>query len=193
MLYNLLSFNNLIRPEKIQFNYVNIGEVASTAVKKLDELSQSKNIRVIIENTNPSYVYGNTTALEQIAINIIKNAILYTQANGLVKVIVKPDYKGNVMLSVIDNGIGISEKDLNHIFEPFFRAEKSRNTKAGNVGLGLTIVSELVKLHNGKISVKSQLNTGTTVTVKIPYKEEASIEKNIYLGSEISIDYGTSL
>ncbi len=174
---NLLSFNNLIRPERIHFNHLDMRKVVDTAVKKLEELSSRKNISVLVKKTSPANVLGNMTALEQISINLIKNAIDYTPKDGRVTVTLGPDYKGNVVLSVEDNGIGISEKDLAHIFEPFYRAERSRNRKSGNSGLGLTIVSELTKLHGGKVTVKSRLHSGTLVTVSLPYSKENPSDK----------------
>ena len=187
---NLLSFSNLIRPEQIRFSQVDMGKVVDTAVNKMEDLSRSKNVSILVKKTNPAAVLGNITALEQISINLLKNAIDYTSKDGRVTIEVRPDYNGFVTLSVEDNGIGISEKDLLHIFEPFYRVDKARNRKTGNTGLGLTIVSELVKLHGGKVSIKSKLNNGTTVVVSLPYwKENLSESKNENILNKVSIDF----
>ncbi len=186
---NLLSFTNLIRPERIQFNRVNMSDIIDMSVKKLGSLSKNKNIGFSIKKTDPSHVWGNATALEQIAVNVLKNAIMYSLSFGTIIITVEPDYRGNVVFSVEDHGAGISQKDLAHIFEPFYRAEKSRNRKSGGSGLGLTIASELVKLHSGKISVKSRVGTGTRVTISLPYMETSEEKTGADSQDEIFIDF----
>lgn len=188
---NLLTFSNLVHPEQVQFTVVNMSDVVDTAVKKLDELIKKKEIKLIIKKISPYSVSGNMIALEQIAINIIKNAINYNQLGGTVAVTIEPDYRGNIILMVEDNGIGISQSDLVHIFEPFYRAERSRNRHTGSSGLGLTIVSELVKLHSGRISVRSRLKEGTTVTIVLPYSKNTTtdIKAGAKIDNEVSVDY----
>jgi signal transduction histidine kinase len=188
---NLLTFGNLVHPGQIQFKSVDLGDVINTAIEKLDDLIKKKEVKIKIQKTDPSKVWGNTTALEQIVINIVKNAINYNNLGGVVSITVTPDYRGNVVLKVADTGIGIPEKDIPHIFEPFFRAEKSRSRQFGSSGLGLTIVSELVKLHSGKISVVSRPKTGTIVTVVLPYtKTEPEKTKNeAEVPHEVSVDF----
>lgn len=178
---NLLTFSNLVHPEQIKFAPVSLGDVVDTSVKKLDELIKKKDIKVTVRKTSPYSVWGNSIALEQIVINIIKNAVNYNKIGGSVVVRVEPDYRGNIVLTVTDDGIGISAKDLKHIFEPFYRAESSRNRASGSSsGLGLTIVSELVKLHQGRIGVRSVCDQGTTVTIVLPYnKQEVATEDDI--------------
>lgn len=186
---NLLTFNTLVHPEKIQFAAVNLGDVIDSSIKKLDDLINTKEIKLTVKKIGPYTVFGNIIALEQITLNIIKNAINYNREGGTVTVKVEPDYRGNIVLSVEDNGMGISQADLIHIFEPFYRAERSRNRQSGSSGLGLTIVSELVKLHSGKISVSSRLKIGTTVTIFLPYSKndvgvsnaKSQIENEVYV------------
>ncbi len=188
---NLLTFNNLVHPEQIKFVPVNMASVLENSIKKLDDLIKRKEIKLTVKKTSPFTVKGNIIALEQIATNIIKNAINYNNVGGSVSVMVGPDYSGNIVLSVEDNGIGIAKDDLIHIFEPFYRAERSRTRQSGSSGLGLTIVSELVKLHSGRVSVSSQPKIGTKVTVTIPYSK-ADLEKpeeNKKYEDEISIDF----
>ncbi len=153
---NLLSFSNLIRPEQMKFIHVDMSLVIDTAISKLESLANSKGTEIIVKKIGPTGVYGNPTALEQIVINLVKNSINYSKPSGHVTIKVEPDYYdvNRLIFSVEDDGIGISEKDLEHIFEPFFRAETSRNKKQGTgSGLGLTIVSELVKIHRACISM----------------------------------------
>ncbi len=186
---NLLTFNNLVHPEQVQFASVSLGDVVDSSVKKLDDLIKKKQINLTVKKTEPHSVWGNAIALEQIVTNIIKNAINYNNIGGKVLVTVEPDYRGSIVFTVEDTGIGISQKDLVHIFEPFFRAEKSRNRQYGSSGLGLTIVSELVRLHSGKISVGSYLKQGTTVTILLPYKKKESQTLFKKIDNEVSVDY----
>jgi len=187
---NLLTFSNLVHPEQIKFSAVSMGDVVDTAVKKIDELIKKKEIKVTVRKTSPDSVLGNMIALEQIVINIIKNAINYNKVGGSVVVRVEPDYRGNIVLVITDDGMGIGAKDLAHIFEPFYRAESSRNRASGSSsGLGLTIVSELVKLHSGRIGVRSTLGQGTTFTVVLPYNKNESKEEDKEDEDVVTVDF----
>lgn len=151
------------------FNQIDLSEIASRACEILRPLAQKKNIKIKIANSKPVIISGNKTAIEEMAINVIKNAISYTPENGNVAISVSKNENGHAEFFVKDSGIGISAKDLPHIFDPFFRVDKSRTREGemGGSGLGLSIVREIIQQHNGSIKVKSALNQGTTVTIKI--------------------------
>lgn len=103
---------------------------------------------------------------EQILVNLLGNAIRYTQ-KGLIKI--KVYTKGNwLFIAVSDTGIGISEADLAHVFERFWRADRSRSRNYGGTGIGLAITQRLVELQGGKIFVSSQLGKGSTFTFSLP-------------------------
>lgn len=106
--------------------------------------------------------------IEQVVINIMSNAIKYTQDGGQINVSLRYTPKNTVVLNVADNGIGIPEKDIAHLFERFYRVEKSRNQDAGGTGLGLAIAKELAEAHGGSIAVKSKVGEGTVVTLELP-------------------------
>jgi signal transduction histidine kinase len=175
---NLLSFNSLIRPERIKFSSVDIGPIVDSSVGKLKNLAEKKNLEITVKKVTPHVVWGNAVALEQIVSNLLKNAIKYTNKNGYITIRVGPDYVGNIILHIEDTGIGIKKEDLLHIFEPFYVAERSRNRKHGSSGLGLTIVSELVKMHSGGITIKSSENNGTVAIVTLPYNKKNEGGKN---------------
>ena len=109
--------------------------------------------------------------------NILKNAIVYTPRGGNIALTLEPDYHGSVAISIKDSGVGIAEKDLFHIFEPYYRGDTSRTRATGGSGLGLAIVSELVRLHRGSVRILSAVGRGTTVIVAIPAAAEASNAK----------------
>lgn len=165
---NLLSLSASIRPERIDFSAVDIGAVAAATMEKMEPLARVRNLDLTLRKSSGIYVWGNQAALEQILMNIVKNGINYTGRGGHVSVMVEAIGEQRVEIVVQDSGTGIARQDLFRIFEPFYRADPSRNKASGGAGLGLAIVSELVKLHRGKITVRSALGRGTTVVVSLP-------------------------
>jgi signal transduction histidine kinase len=169
---NLLTFDNLVRPERMKSITVDMGAVAATVVGRHQELAQSRGVVLSLTTGDYTLVHGNGTALEQVVTNLVKNAVNYTpkDKDGRVDVSVESDQIGHVIVTVADTGIGIAQKDLYHIFEPFYRADSSRarNTGTGSSGLGLAIVNEIVRIHHGSISIRSALGHGTTIRVTLP-------------------------
>ncbi|MBE6651518.1 MAG: cell wall metabolism sensor histidine kinase WalK [Ruminococcaceae bacterium] len=118
---------------------------------------------------------------EQVLINIVQNAIKYTQNGG--SIFIAADFRhisgvegladGKYFkVSVTDNGMGIPEEDIPHIFERFYRVEKARNSDKGGTGLGLAIAREIVQAHGGNIQIHSKLHEGTTVDIYLPQKAQ---------------------
>lgn len=114
-------------------------------------------------------VEADKDKLSQIFINIISNAIKYIGDKGRIKIKVDEDANW-ARISIADNGMGICDEDLPHIFDRFYRSDKSRNRETGGSGIGLTIAKALVDAHNGKISVESKLDEGTEFIIKLPKK-----------------------
>lgn len=124
-----------------------------------------------------SYCYADHQKLKQIVLNLVSNALRYTPDGGTV-VIRAYEKEGWFYIEVEDNGMGISAEDLPHIFQRFYRAEKSRDRATGGSGLGLAITKGFVEAHDGTITVQSTLGLGTTFTVKLPqYVEETDREE----------------
>jgi signal transduction histidine kinase len=111
-------------------------------------------------------VYADPSRIEQIVINLLGNALRYTD-QGQVAVRAWAEAK-QVHVAVADTGTGIAEADLPYVFERFWRADRSRNRRSGGTGLGLTICRRLVTVQGGEITVTSQLNQGTTFTFWLP-------------------------
>jgi len=194
---NLLTFDTLVRPERIKTGVVNMGEIATTVVERHQDLAESRGVEVTLRTKDNAAVYGNATALEQVVTNLVKNAINYTPKDQgkQVEVVVDTDFSNNVLVTVADNGIGIAQKDLYHIFEPFYRADTSRarGVGTGSSGLGLAIVNEIVRLHHGTISIRSALGQGTTIKVSLP-RGTAHVRHEVPLtdtaeASEVSVDF----
>ena len=166
---NLLSLNTYLDPGRIKFTETDMIPVVKDAVHALRQLAERKKIDITVHTRGEYHtVLGNETALEQVVINIIRNAISHTPANGAISITLEPDYLGSIVTTIQDTGSGIAQVDLLHIFEPYYRAESSRVRAKGGSGLGLTIVSEIVKAHRGTIAVQSAIGHGTSVKVAIP-------------------------
>jgi signal transduction histidine kinase len=112
-------------------------------------------------------VKGNSLRLKQAIFNLVDNAIKYTRAGGTVKISTRAE-GSQLMVQVQDNGIGISPDDQPHIFDRFYRTDKSRSRSQGGSGLGLAIVKKIVKDHGGAISVESALDKGSTFQIILP-------------------------
>jgi signal transduction histidine kinase len=99
--------------------------------------------------------------------NLVDNAIKYNKEHGWVKVVLDADHQ-NFLFEVRDSGIGIPEEDLTHIYDRFYRVEKSHSREIGGTGLGLAITRSAVLMHRGSITVTSIIGEGSCFTVKIP-------------------------
>lgn len=114
-------------------------------------------------------VLGNDGRLEQVWINLLGNAVKYTEEDGRVDVTVaEDDDTGEAVIRISDTGAGIPEAHLARIFERFYRVDKARSRDAGGTGLGLAIVKHIVRSHRGRIDVTSELGQGTTFEVRLP-------------------------
>jgi two-component system sensor histidine kinase ResE len=168
---NLLSFESMVRPSRVNYAEVDLEKLAHMVVKRHEALAESRGIALALETNGSAPVLGNMTGVDQVLTNLVKNALNYTprHENGEVRVKVSGDDDA-VVVSISDTGIGIAKKDLYYIFQPFYRADtsRSRGVSGGTSGLGLAIVNEIVRSHQGKISVRSALNRGTTFEVCFP-------------------------
>ncbi len=107
--------------------------------------------------------------IEQVLINIMSNAIKYTPDGGKIDVAVsKVPAENRLLVRISDNGVGIPQEDIAHLFERFYRVEKSRTSDAGGTGLGLAIAKELLDAHGGDIRVESEIDKGTTMWIELP-------------------------
>jgi signal transduction histidine kinase len=192
---NLLSLSALIRPERMVFAAIDLSEVASSVVSKFAPLAKRGEHEIVLRKSPHALVLGNITALEQIIGNLLKNALQYTPRGGQVVITVTPSASNHIELVIQDSGIGIARKDLFRIFEPFYRAEQSRNRARGGTGLGLTIVSELLKLHNGKITIRSAVGRGTSIVILFPAAHKAATvgSSEIQEGlNEVAVDFSSN-
>lgn len=160
----LEEFINLAKPIEIQLKRVNIKNILKEVETLLKPEANLKNVEIFQEyEQNLPQIMCDTTQIKQVFINIIKNSIEAIPNNGFVEIQGTIEGK-NVLIKIIDNGIGISEERVQKLGEPFY------SNKEKGTGLGLMICFRIVREHNGSIKVKSKENEGTTVEVRLPIK-----------------------
>ena len=136
-------------------------------------------VQFILSQT-PIQVFADGDRLKQVFLNLINNAIKATQAGGKVTVTLRSS-NNQAVIRVIDTGIGIAPADQQRIFDRFYRVERSRTRSrlyGGGTGLGLAIALTIIKAHNGEIELESELNKGSTFTVRLPIVEKKTSEQN---------------
>ncbi|MBQ4354750.1 MAG: HAMP domain-containing protein [Clostridia bacterium] len=137
-------------------------------VMRTDIESRHHKITLDLEEQLPD-ITADRQRIEQVILNIMSNAIKYTPDNGSITIRVAPNPSATaVQLQVTDNGVGIPKEDMAHLFERFYRVDKSRNLDTGGTGLGLAIARELLEAHGGKIAIDSTFGEGTDVRIEIP-------------------------
>ena len=138
-------------------------DLVDEVLEDLEPLAQEKNIKLIGKCKDITMV-GSDILIYRLVYNLVENAIKYNHSGGQVTV---PAYKEqkHICLSVADTGSGIPKELRERVFEPFFRVDKSRSRKLGGVGLGLALVHEIVRVHDGSITVKSNPSGGTILEV----------------------------
>jgi signal transduction histidine kinase len=157
---------------------VELDKLIQKVVKNLTPIAKEKRESINLF-TEPVKVRGDYDELEKVFVNLVENSIKYNKLEESINVSLNK-IDGYAVVTVEDFGKGISEEDITNIFEPFFRADKSRtSSKSEGYGLGLTISKEIVEKHEGTISVESKLNEYTKFTVKIPLSTVSATGYNI--------------
>lgn len=154
-------------PEKID-----IRKMVETLVERMGMTAKKKNQTLTYHPINDvPIINGDRDGLERVVINIISNALKYTQTGGHIEVYTSKVYK-DICIKVVDNGIGIPKDKIPNLFDRFYRVDKARSRDTGGTGLGLAIAKQtLESAFNGKIKISSELNKGTEVTITIPVSE----------------------
>lgn len=148
---------------------VDLPDLVREVTEEHMELSKKKNITLVTNNVPAKAIMGHGVSLHHMLSNLVGNAISYTDAGGTVKVETSVS-DNQVTLAVSDTGIGIPEESLPHVYDRFFRVDKSRSRQAGGSGLGLSIVKAIVEAHHGSIQAESQPGKGSKFSVVLPLK-----------------------
>jgi two-component system sensor histidine kinase SenX3 len=146
---------------------VSVDRIVAEAVDRNRTAAAAKNIEVTTSGQRGITVYGNESQLVTAVANLTENAIAYSPEETTVRV--EATIVGEmVQIAVVDQGIGIAAKDLDRIFERFYRADQARSRVTGGTGLGLAIVKHIAVNHGGRVEVDSTLGAGSTFTLRLP-------------------------
>ena len=156
---------NRVQKEVTEFD---LGELAKKCQEKLRiEIEKKKqNVECYVTADVPP-IKADKAGIERVILNVLSNAIKYTEEHGSIKIYVGFVYN-DAYIKIIDNGIGIPKEDLVRIFERFYRVDKARTREMGGTGLGLSIAKEIIEQNNGSIDIKSEYGKGTEVVIRIP-------------------------
>jgi signal transduction histidine kinase len=146
---------------------VDMADLAGGAMGTFTPVAEAAGVRLAINAAGEAMVEGDPDRLAQVLTNLISNAIRHTPSGGQVAVNVR-ETGDSVLLTVADTGSGISAEDLPHVFDRFYRGDRSRSRQGGGAGLGLAIARQLVVAHGGTIRVASEAGAGTTFTIELP-------------------------
>ena len=145
----------------------NINELLELILKRLRPIAEKQNIEMVLESFREVTAEVDEVKLTLALTNFVENAIKYNKENGWVHVSLDANHKF-FFVKVIDSGCGIPEEAQEHIFERFYRVDKSHSREIGGTGLGLAIAKNIVLMHKGIIEISSVVDEGTTITVRIP-------------------------
>ena len=163
---------------KVEITEINLGDMTKKCLEKVQPEIEKKHHKVeCFVTADVPLVKADKYGIERVILNILTNSIKYTPENGNIKIYVGFVYN-DAYIKVIDNGIGIPEKDLPRIFERFYRVDKARARELGGTGLGLAIAKEIIEQNKGSIDIKSEYGKGTEVVLRIPVKSREIIENN---------------
>jgi two-component system, OmpR family, phosphate regulon sensor histidine kinase PhoR len=153
---------------KLELSIVRVEELLNNVARDWKEKFAAKNLKVIVDLPPEALTLrADETRLHEVLYNLLENAVKYSHENGQIHL--GATKRGDeVVLSVTDNGLGISKDDLPRIFERFYRADKARSRELGGTGLGLAIVKHIAQLHGGRVEAESELGQGTTIRVVLP-------------------------
>jgi len=152
----------------LALSVVRVEELFNNVVRDWREKLAAKNLKVIVDvSPDASTLRADETRLQEVLYNLLENAVKYSREKGQIQL--QAARRGpETVLSVSDDGTGISKEDLPRIFERFYRADKARSRELGGTGLGLAIVKHIAQLHGGRVEAESELGKGTTIRVVLP-------------------------
>ena len=155
-----------IAEEEVKKDELDLYEIAKNCTDTLKITAKNHEVELKLIG-NKVMLYANKNMMEELITNLCDNAIRYNKKGGIVKVVLYSKDE-NVILTVEDTGIGIPKEHFARVFERFYRVDKSRSKQTGGTGLGLAIVKHIVAKHGAKITLKSEVMIGTTVTIEFP-------------------------
>jgi len=146
---------------------LNISLICEKQIDLFQPYAAKKSVFLESDIKGQYYINGSYEQISQLITNLLKNAIDYNRHGGKVLISLEKQ-KNNIILKFSDTGVGIAPEDIKHIYKRFYKADKSRSIFDSGAGLGLSIVKEIVELHDGTIKINSILNKGTEVIILFP-------------------------
>ncbi len=164
---------SMVRMDKasidLNITSLNMNELMESILKRLSPIAQRQNVELVFESFRPVMIEVDEVKISLIITNLVENAIKYNKENGWVHVSLNADHN-YCYIKVEDSGMGIPEESIPHIFERFYRVDKSHSREIGGTGLGLAITKGALALHDGEIRVQSEIGEGTVFSVRLPLK-----------------------
>jgi PAS domain S-box-containing protein len=143
-------------------------ELVEVSIKLCRETAEKAGVSIVARLNDGIAILGDMTRLKQVIINLLTNAIKYSQNGGIVNVDMQKGKGGQLVLAVRDAGIGISQDDMERVFDPFVQADSGLTRRYGGVGLGLPIARRIARLHGGDVVLESAAGAGTTASLILP-------------------------
>ncbi|RUT48071.1 HAMP domain-containing histidine kinase [Paenibacillus anaericanus] len=172
----ILDFSKLQQNEmKLVIGRVNLKELLQEIMLNVWAKAEQRQIQLQLDDKSNRtlFVIGDGNRLKQVFLNIVDNAIKFSNENSWIELVVSLQDNNQVLVEIVDSGIGISEEHLNKVKDRFFQV----NHQGGGTGLGLAISQQLVELHNGKMDIHSELGVGTTVSILLPLIEQSEADE----------------
>lgn len=173
---DILDIKNGSKYISVNSSDFNISELIRAKIAGFEILAHRKDMNInLIQNQDDIIINADSNIIDRIIDNVISNAIKYSQNGQSITVVHKYDKNSQVII-VSDNGIGIPQKSIKDIFRPYYRAKNAEDMNIEGSGIGLLITKKFVTLLGGDINIRSQVDKGTTVTIKIPYKRKQEVK-----------------
>lgn len=169
LINDIIRLSQIEEQEHVLNDKIDLLKTAHDVEEILRHKADNREVTMTVEG-EPVRIYGNQSYITELFLNLMDNAIKYNHEGGSLKVTVGAE-DGKAVAVFSDTGIGISDEHQSRIFERFYRVDKSRSKQTGGTGLGLSIVKHIVAYHSGEIQLESELEKGTTITVKLPFNE----------------------
>lgn len=165
---DLLELVKLDKTEgRLTIEEVDINNMVELILKRMRPIAQKENVNLLFESNREVHAHVDDVKMTLAITNFVENAIKYNRENGTVKVCLDSDYQ-NFVMRIEDTGIGIPEDAREHIFERFYRVDKSHSREIGGTGLGLSIARNIILMHRGSINIESEMDVGTVFTITVP-------------------------
>ncbi len=158
---------------RLEIKPLEIEKVIAEAVETVRPAADSKNINLIIEQTDAlKTVSGDRDRLQQVFWNLLSNAVKFTPKGGVIHIKLSPEDDSNIKIEITDTGEGIEKDFLPHVFERFRQSDNSPSRRSGGLGLGLSLVRNIIELHGGNVTAHSDGHgKGATFTIRLPIRE----------------------